>query len=109
DGGHEVRTRHAEGHLTAGARAWMRWRVPHTWGRVYAATGRHWRALESFQRAVVAASGDPTNRATSLQGCAEEAVRLASAGELATDSAAQRLEGAPGGGPGRRAAWATNR
>jgi CHAT domain-containing protein len=90
----EVRIRHAEAHLTAGAPAWMRWRVPHTWGRVYAATGRHWRALESFQQAVVAASGDPTNRATSLQGCAEEAVRLASAGELSTDSAEQRLEDA---------------
>jgi CHAT domain-containing protein/tetratricopeptide (TPR) repeat protein len=88
----EVRIRQAERHLTAGAPPWIRWRVAHTWGRLYSATGRPWRALEAYQRAAVEAKGDPTHRAFSLQGCAEEAVRLASTGELPTEAAEQRLD-----------------
>ena len=88
----EVLIRQSAEKLTAGAPPWMRWRVPHTWARVYSMTGRPWRALEKFQQGVEGASGDPTLRAFSLQGCAQESVRLASAGELPMEQAERYLD-----------------
>ncbi|RPH67250.1 MAG: CHAT domain-containing protein [Myxococcaceae bacterium] len=87
----EVRVRQAEEQLTPAAPPWLAYRVPHDWGRVYSATRRPWRAMQAYQRAA-AATPDPVHRAFSLQGCAEEAVRLASAGELSMEEAERHLD-----------------
>ena len=89
----EVQIRQAEAQLTPRAPPWLGYRVPHDWGRVYSATRRPWRAMEAYQRAA-AATADPVHHSFSLQGSAEEAVRLASAGELSTEAAEQQLEDA---------------
>ncbi|HZJ56360.1 MAG TPA: hypothetical protein VFD38_19615, partial [Myxococcaceae bacterium] len=87
----EVRVRQAEGQLTPTAPPWLAYRVPHDWGRVYSATRRPWRAMQAYQQAA-AATPDPVHRAFSLQGSAEEAVRLAAAGELPMEEAERHLD-----------------
>ena len=73
---------------------WIRWRVVEGLGKLAAFTGRPRLALESYDQAAALAKDEPMFLAFTVHGRAEQAVRLASMGELPLIEAEQRLEDA---------------
>ncbi len=88
----ETLLREAQAHLRPEAIWWIRWRILEGLGRTASATGRPRLALESYDQAAALARAEPTFLAFTVHARAEEAVRLASAGEIATAEAEQRLD-----------------